>query len=61
MLDKQLTNEFNSIFPRDIRDQFLFPLSTYRLFLEKLSINPQLFFNKWSHNNLCVSPFRGPP
>ncbi len=51
MLDKQIIQQFNNSFPRDISDQFLFPFDTYRIFLERLSINPLLFFNKWSDNN----------
>ncbi len=48
MLDKNINYNFNNIFPKDISDQFLFPLDTYRLFLEGLSINPVSFYNKWS-------------
>ena len=51
MLDKKITSEFNSIFPMDIRDQFLFPFDTYQSFLERLSLDPLLFFNKWSDKN----------
>ena len=45
---QSINNDLNSIFPKDIRDDFLFPLEDYRLFLEGLSINPSLFFDKWS-------------
>ncbi len=48
MLDNDINHDFSDIFPKDIRDDFLFPLDTYRLFLEGLSINPSLFFDKWS-------------
>ena len=51
MLEKNIHQDFNNIFPKAISDEFLFPLSTYRLFLERLSINPLLFFNKWSEDN----------
>ena len=50
MLEKNIHQDFNNIFPKAISDEFLFPLSTYHLFLERLSINPLLFFNKWSEN-----------
>ena len=51
MVDKNLASDFNNIFPKDITDQFLFPIETYWLFLERLSINPLNFFNKWSDDN----------
>ena len=51
MKDKHSNFDFNDIFPKSIRDDFLFPLDTYRSFLEKLSINPSLFFHKWSDIN----------
>ena len=51
MTDRDINYDFNYIFPKDIRDDFLFPLDTYRLFLEGLSINPSLFFHKWSDIN----------
>ena len=43
MKDKDINNDFNHIFPEDIREDFLFSLDSYRLFLEGLSINPSLF------------------
>ncbi len=49
MINKQYI--FNDIFPKDIRDDFLFPIETYLLFLEGLSIEPSLFFYKWSDTN----------
>ena len=52
MKDKDINYDFNDIFPKDIRDDFLFPLDTYRLFLEGLSINPSLFYQKWSDVNM---------
>ena len=51
MLDKNKIDEFNNIFPRDIRDEFLFPFDDYLLFLDRLSLDPCHFFNKWSNNN----------
>tara|TARA_B100000579_G_scaffold205538_1_gene167983 strand:+ start:1394 stop:2404 length:1011 start_codon:yes stop_codon:yes gene_type:complete len=51
MIDKDINYNFNDIFPKDIRDNFLFPLDKYRLFLEGLSINPLLFYQKWSDIN----------
>ena len=51
MQDKDIFNEFSNIFPKEISDQFLFPLDTYFLFLEGLSINPFFFFNRWSDIN----------
>ena len=38
MKDKDINYDFNHIFPKDIRDDFLFPLDTYSLFLEGLSL-----------------------
>ncbi len=49
MIDKDIDYDFNDLFPSDIRDDFLFPIDSYRLFLEGLSINPSLFFYKWSN------------
>ncbi len=51
MLDKAINYNFSDIFPKDIKDDFLFNLDTYVLFLERLSINPSLFFDKWSDSN----------
>ena len=50
MLDKY-TNQFNNIFPKDISNQFLFPIDTYRLFIEDLSLDPLTFFYKWNDIN----------
>ncbi len=50
MLDKDI-HQFNNIFPKNISNEFLFNLDIYRLFLEKLSINPLAFFYKWSDRN----------
>ena len=52
MKDKDINNDFNHIFPEDIREDFLFSLDSYRLFLEGLSINPSLFYQKWSDVNV---------
>jgi len=51
MIDKDINYDINYLFPRDIRDDFLFPFETYLLFLKGLSIDPSLFFNKWSDIN----------
>ena len=48
MIDINCNHEFNHIFPKDIRDEFLFPIDTFRLFLEGLSLDPVIFFNQWS-------------
>ena len=48
MIYKNLNQDFDNIFPKEIRDKFLFPFETYRLFLENLSIDPIVFFNIWS-------------
>ena len=48
MLDKDIIRDFKDIFPNYIKDDFLFSLEKYRVFLEGLSINPLFFFNKWS-------------
>ena len=50
MLDKDI-NQFNNIFPKDISNQFLFPIDTYRLFIEDLSLDPLFFFYKWNDIN----------
>ena len=54
MIDKDINYNFFDILPKDIKDDFLFPLETYRLFLECLSINPLLFFDKWSDKNTQI-------
>jgi len=51
MLDNRKYKDFNNIFPKDITDEFIFPLDTYQLFLDGLSIDPTLFFEKWSDVN----------
>ena len=51
MIDKNINSDFSELFPRNIRNDFLFPLDTYKVFLEGLLINPPLFFNKWSNIN----------
>ena len=51
MLNKFINSNIEKIFPNYIRDEFLFPLNTYSLFLEGLSINPSNFFVEWSENN----------
>ena len=51
MLDKDIINEFKNIFPKDISEEFLFNFDHYNLFLDRLSINPLNFFDKWSESN----------
>jgi len=52
MIDNDINYDFTDIFSKDITDDFLFPLDTYRLFLEGLSINPLIFFHRWSDINI---------
>ena len=51
MIKKNTNDNLDEIFPKYIRDDFLFPIDTYLLFLERLSINPSSFFRKWSDIN----------
>ena len=51
MSNKFINQNIQDIFPEFIRNDFLFPLNTYRLFLEGLSINPSHFFLEWSEIN----------
>ena len=51
MQDKNINHELNNIFPMDITDEFIFSIEQYYFFLERLSINPLLFFNEWSEIN----------
>ena len=51
MIEKNILSDFNKIFPTDVKDEFLFPFDEYLIFLENLSIDPLLFFNKWSEYN----------
>ena len=51
MIDMDINYDFSNLFPRDLKNEFLFPIDDYRLFLEGLSINPSLFYHKWSHLN----------
>ena len=62
MKDKDINNDFNHIFPEDIREDFLFSLDSYRLFLEGLSINPSLFYQKWSdvHHQSIIDKYWKP-
>ena len=48
MFDKDISYDFNNIFPKDISKEFYFSLDLYRLFLEDLSLDPILFLSKWS-------------
>ena len=51
MKNKVINYNFDDFLPKYIRDDFLFPFNTYCLFLEGLSINSSLFFQKWSDSN----------
>ncbi len=51
MIKKESNYNSYDIFPSYITDDFLFPLDSYRLFLECLSINPSSFLKKWSDIN----------
>ena len=46
-----INNNIDVFLPKFIRDDFLFSLDTYRIFLEGLSINPSQFFMEWSEIN----------
>ena len=46
-----INNNIDLFLPKFIRDEFLFSLDTYRIFLEGLSINPSRFFIEWSEIN----------
>ena len=50
-MENYIFHQFNNIFPKDIRDEFFFPFENYFCFLEGLSLNPILFFEKWSDIN----------
>ncbi len=52
MKDKVINYDFNHIYPKDLKKDFLFSLDNYRLFLEGLSINPSSFYQKWSDVNM---------
>ena len=41
-------NDFKILFPRFIRDEFLFDFESYQLFLEGLNLDPILFLDEWS-------------
>ena len=51
MLDKNIIQVFNNTFPKYISEEFLFSLETYLFFLDRLSLNPLVFFEKWSDIN----------
>ena len=52
MKENGINYDLNYIFPKDLTKDFLFSLDTYSLFLEGLSINPVLFYQKWSDVNV---------
>tara|TARA_B100000700_G_scaffold274383_1_gene319367 strand:- start:972 stop:1982 length:1011 start_codon:yes stop_codon:yes gene_type:complete len=47
MLNNSIIDEFNNRFPKEIRNEFLFPIESYLLFLDGLSLNPLNFLEKW--------------
>ena len=51
MPDNTIYKDFNDIFPKYIVNEFLFPLDCYKIFLDGLSLDPSIFFDKWSDNN----------
>jgi len=55
-------SNFKDIFPKNISRDFYFTLETYLLFLENLSIDPLLFFRKWSdtHTQSIVDKYWKP-
>ena len=48
MIDKEVNSEFKKFSLIDLNDHFLFPFEKFNLFLEGLSLNPSIFFHKWS-------------
>ena len=48
MTRQKFKKDFNSIFPSEIRKEFIFPFYSYQLFLERLTIDPFLFLKEWS-------------
>ena len=52
MLNKDIKYNFNNIFPNYLKDEFLFSVDSYLLFLKKLSINPLHFSKRWSDSNM---------
>ena len=51
MIHKEISPEFSKFFSKDLRDDFLLPFEDLCFFLEGLSINPSMFFHKWSDKN----------
>tara|TARA_B100000579_G_scaffold435653_1_gene459470 strand:- start:69 stop:1079 length:1011 start_codon:yes stop_codon:yes gene_type:complete len=51
MTNKDIKFDLNGIFPKDLTDDFLFPLQNYFLFLESLSFDPLVFYRKWTDTN----------
>ncbi len=51
MISNSINNNIEDILPNFICNDFLFPLNTYRLFLEGLSLNPSRFVLEWSEIN----------
>ena len=51
MINKFINYNVDDIFPSYISDNLLFPYETYLSFLKDLSINPSIFFKKWSNTN----------
>ena len=51
MQDNTFNKDSIDLFPKYVIDEFLFSLDNYQIFLEGLSIDPSLFFDKWSNKN----------
>ncbi len=51
MLEKETIYEFNKFFPKEIRDEFLFSVDSYLLYLQRLSLTPLDFYKTWSDSD----------
>ena len=51
MINKDIIHEFNNIFPKDILNELSVPIDTFSLYLERLSIDPFVFYETWSNPN----------
>ncbi len=51
MINRDISHEFNNIFPSYIIEEFLFSLDSFSLYLDGLSINPSEFYKKWAAND----------
>ena len=48
MLKNNFTNQYKDTFPKYLKDEFIFSLDQYLDFLERLSLNPEAFYNQWN-------------